>query len=242
MASASLVVLAGCAAAGTARTERTSEHYSLQADRADDAFLALAASDCERVHAVLARAYGAAPRDRYTVRVDRTRAVFDGALGDTAKGHGIVGECQKEFAIVYWPDRERGEDRLAHELVHHFDAELLPELPFWQDEGLAKALAPRREAQDTVTTLAALPDDELRALVRSLPSLPAGEDYPLRCLVAAAVVRFALDTQRLETVRELRGFEPDPDRFLRWLRRPRPPSPARFAPVWSQAGEGASPP
>lgn len=82
-----------------------------------------------------------------------------------------------------------------------------------------------------VTRLAACKDERIRELLASLPSWDEADprDAALRSDVAAAAVRFGLETQGWPDVRAAATFRPDPDAFLAWLRGS--PTHARFPPV-----------
>lgn len=234
----SALLLAGCAIPEPRGATLATANYEVRTDAPRPPFAAQVADAAEHAHTALAEAYGGAPQGTFPVVVYQDRVAFDEQLSPTLKDKGFVGECGDRFALVFWPDEVRGQDTLAHELVHHFNAKLLPDLPYWLDEGLAKALAPKRIHGDWISAVTQLSDDDLRARVRSLAELPDGDDYALRCLVAAALVRHGLETQGFASVVSIRSWQPDTEAFLRWLRARRNASTARrFAPVWG-AGPG----
>ncbi len=229
----------GCVAPRPQGAEGATAHYEVRTDDPDPELTRQVVRVAEQVHATLARDYGAEPAGELPLIVYRQRANFDRELAPSLKDRGFVGQFGEGYVLVYWPDDVSGKETLAHELVHRFNAALAPDLPYWLDEGLAKALAPKRAHGDWLAALADMSDDELRERIRSLGALPAGEDYALRCLVAAGVARFALDAEEIKTVRELRGYKADAARFIRWLRRRRVAHPDRFPSVLgSEPGSG----
>jgi hypothetical protein len=233
---ASLAV--GCVTPRPKGAEGATTHYEVRTDDPDPELTRQVSRTAEQVHAALARDFGAEVAGGLPLIIYRQRQNFDRELAPSLKDRGFVGQFGEGYVLVYWPDEVSGKETLAHELVHRFNASLAPDLPYWLDEGLAKALAPRRAHGDWLSALADMSDDELRDRIRSLESLPAGEDYALRCLVAAGVARFALDSEEIRTVRELRGYRADAARFLRWLRGTRVAHPDRFPPVLGEAGPG----
>jgi len=234
-----LLVLVGCSLPEPRGARSETAHYQVRTD-GDAALAARAGAAAERAHAALREAYGDSPESAFPLIVYGDRAAFDRELSPELRARACVGECGERFALVFWPDDKDGEDTLAHELVHRFDAALLPGLPFWLDEGLAKALAPKRSEGDWRAALAQLTDDELRARVRSLETLPEGGDYALRCIVAACLVRHGLETAGLASLTQLRSWRPDVEAFLRWLRAPpREPLRGRFAPLWGRSQLGS---
>jgi hypothetical protein len=189
----------------------------------------------ERAHAALVQAYGTdLAGEPFTLFVFTDRTAFEHELSEAVRSKGLTGECRAGYALVFWPNKRSGEDTLAHELVHRFNATLLPKIPFWIDEGLAEALAPKREYGDWLTYAALLDADQLRARVRSLDALPEGDDYATRCLVGAAVVRFGLQTGGFADVRSIRSWKPDTEAFLAWMRGPR--SEKNFPSIWKTPG------
>ncbi|HZU95724.1 MAG TPA: hypothetical protein VFF73_03380 [Planctomycetota bacterium] len=229
----SLLGATGCTTPEPRGTSAESAHYEIRTDQGSARFSRSVAQAAEQAHAALKRLYGDEPVSSFPVVVYTDQRAFEEQLAPALRAKGFVGECEDHYALVLWRDDDKGKDTLAHELVHHFNAELLPDIPYWLDEGLAKALAPKRTAGDWLEAVATLREDELRARLRTLDSLPEGEDYSVRCLVAAAVVRFALETGDLADVRALEKWKLRPDDFLKWLRGRRGNLSKRFQPVWA---------
>lgn len=227
-------VFAGCAIPAPGGAERDTAHYEIRTDAPEPALAGEVARAAEHAHLALAPLFGAEPGGTFPIVVFRDPIAFNRSLSPALRDRGFVGECGSQFALVYWPDDVRGKDTLAHELVHHFAAELLPELTYWKDEGLAKALAPKRGAGcvDWLAAVEGMNERELRSHVRQLEVLPEGGDYTLRCLVAAAVVRYGLETQGWPDLSGLVAWKPDVDGFVRWLRRRPRGGASRFPAVW----------
>jgi hypothetical protein len=230
----SVVAATGCTTPEPRGTSAESAHYEIRTDQGSARFSRSVAQAAEQAHAALKRLYGDEPVKPFPVVVYTDQVAFEEQLAPALRAKGFVGECEDRYALVLWRDDDKGKDTLAHELVHHFNAELLPDIPYWLDEGLAKALAPKRSAGgDWLEAVSALSDGELHARLRTLGSLPEGEDYSVRCLVAAAVVRFALETADLADVRRLEKWKLRPDDFVKWLRGRRGNLSKRFQPVWA---------
>ena len=231
-----LLLVSGCSIPSPGGLSTESPHYLVRTDETRPPFADVVSREAEQCHAVLAHAFGAEPAKPFPVLVYKSRRDFNANLSSQLQDRGFIGECGNRFALVYWGDDVRGRDTLAHELVHHFAAELMPGLPYWADEGLAKALAPKQCASHWIETVNELSDAEIFSQIRGLKELPAGPDYALRCMVAAALVRFGLETEAWPNVRELAHWKPDHEKFLVWLRSRRWISSKRFPPVWSNQG------
>jgi hypothetical protein len=231
-----IVVFSGCSIPSPGGVSSETSHYEIRTDVAEPPFAARVSQEAEACHAVLAQAFGSEPTRAFPVVVYRSRRAFNASLSSQLQDRGFIGECGDRYALVYWGDDARGRDTLAHELVHHFSAELMPGLPYWADEGLAKALAPKQSAARWIETVNELSDAEICSQLRGLARLPEGPDYALRCMVAAALVRFGLETETWPDVRALGRWEPDHARFLRWLRSRKWVVSKKFPPVWGNQG------
>lgn len=238
-------ILAGCSSApelpGASHETR---HYAVATDSPDPTFARRVGKLAERLHERLANDFGADPFEGgCPLLVCTDRAAFDRTLG-TGKQRdpmAIQGSCQSGRVVVSWPDDVSGAQALAHELVHRFVAGRAPDAPGWVQEGLARALAlapnepppapglPPRSDLGHPVTARRMPDAELWARLDELPKhafradpdfLENALDHDVTdCAVAAALVRFGLETQGFRDLTAIAAWKPQKQAFLAWLKK-----------------------
>lgn len=245
-----LVAAAGCASIpdpGGVRAERG--RIRVRTDGQDADFARACAELTEEYLAELTPRFGLVPDDlgEVTVLVCRTEEGFAAALGQyrpAMPASAIDGFTVDGFACVRWGSERRGRRALVHELVHVLVDRALPDLPPFWNEGLAYELthtlqanretpAPGGRGDGTARFVGAHPAEldgcglpwavgrTPEDLAAALRRCEEGEalDAPSSRL-AAALVRFGIETGGWQDLRELEDWEPDLTRFAAWLRQP----------------------
>lgn len=219
--------------------------YSVLTDVADPELARRVGRLAERLHDQLAADFRGEPEENpFRLVVCTQRAAFGRAVGrlDQRDPSAVQGLCEPaERIVVLWSDDASGAQALAHELVHRFVATLQPRAPSWVDEGLARALALAPNSPPPAMGLPPRSDDSHPVVVRRLPDvevwtrlddLAARHFFPdadflenaqnhdvMDCLVAAALVRYGLESQGWRDLRAIGAWNPDKRAFLEWLKK-----------------------
>lgn len=238
------LVCVACRSPELTGSRRETEHYRVQVATDDPAFAEGVAGATERIHAFLEALFKTRPDDKAQVLVARG---FDD-YGAIRRVEGSAGEYQSAWywsqpvICVHWKSEREGMEVLAHEMVHHFVAAALPDLPAWKNEGLARALdgsrdplprllltdpeAPER-VLDTLTwrqpthlvdLLKSFDDDSIRERLAELGALGAHDDEFIDRLLIGSLVTFGFETRAWSSWTEFETWEPDQAAFLTWLR------------------------
>lgn len=239
-----VALLSACSGPTLKGMSYRADHYQVVTDGDDLEFAKNVGLEAERIHKILA-GYFNCEGDTEECRV-QIATKFDSYKSlrkkSISSGEFHTGFLVSPNILVSWTNSTRGREILAHELVHHFVEETIPDLEDWKNEGLALALegsavpleqaviwegqseakvkVQRWPARDhNIRGLRAMKRERLKVYFKTLNRFDKFSSDSVERHIIALVVRYGLETENWSSLQEIKDWQPSFEGFHRWLSR-----------------------
>lgn len=242
------------------------DHYRIVTDGEDIEFAKNVGLEAERIHRILA-VYFKHEGETSDCRIQiATKFTSYKSLRkkSISSGEFHTGLFVFPTILVSWTNTVRGREILAHELVHHFVEETMPDLEDWKNEGLALALEgsavpveqtivwegqleatvkvrewPARDYN--VRSLRAMKPERLKVYFKTLNAFDKFSSDSTERHIIALVVRYGLETGKWSSLRDLKDWKPSFAGFEAWLRKAGPDWKGPYRPLLTPSETAPSP-